>query len=341
MLVRNKLIFNVFYVGLLMAYWYVMTNDGFDTIDNFIKITLYGLTYVVLVYFNLLFTLKIYFQKRNVIVFIALILSSFYLFHLIGLSIYNKILSPVELFNHINSDFKEHIRSSVAGFVVFILFYSLGASFILYKKWLTYENYIKKLEVERLKVQLQQIKNQINPHFLFNTLNNFYGLSLKKADNLPSLIVGLSELMNYHFNSINDEFVLLENEINYVKNLLMLERIRKPGAKIDFNCDKCTIATIRIPPLLFIPLIENAIKHGLSTEENGYLKIELESYVDQLILNVENSKPMIKSNIGIARTGTGLINFKKRLELTYPEKHEYIVEDNATTYKATLKINLK
>lgn len=198
------------------------------------------------------------------------------------------------------------------------------------------------LEKEKLQSELRFLKSQINPHFLFNTLNNLYSLTLKKSDRAPELVLKLSEMMRYMLYDSNEPKVLLEKEVNCVRNYIDLEKIRQGGGTQISLSIEGTVNGQTIAPLLFIPFLENSFKHGVNSSiEDAWVNIALEVEGKQLQLLVENSKPT--GNVATANksnSGIGLQNVKRRLDLLYPGRHELNIDDKPDTYKTLLKLDL-
>lgn len=208
---------------------------------------------------------------------------------------------------------------------------------------------IYELEKEKLEIsyqlkelELNTLKEQIHPHFLFNTLNNIYGLAIEKSDNLPTVLLQLSGLLDYLVYQSKEEKVLLEKEINLLQQYISLEKIRL-DERFELNIHDHGIEgnKIYITPFLLFPMVENAFKHGIKkTSKKAYLNITTK-YQDQehrFTFVVENSKPLKIENTKSG--GMGLINLQKRLKLFYPQKHDFYIEEEADLYRATLKILL-
>lgn len=188
--------------------------------------------------------------------------------------------------------------------------------------------------------ELKLLKAQLNPHFLFNTLNNLYGLSVIKSDKLPGLMLKLSDLLRYSLYETKDVFVPLSKEVSYLENYISLERIRLENTEINFEVHDAIDDKV-IAPMLFIVFVENAFKH-LSTEKSK-VTIEIISEENKMHFNCENtidsSKP-IEENLEKGKSGIGLVNAKKRLELMYPEKHELKINNLEDIFSVQLTIEI-
>ncbi len=199
----------------------------------------------------------------------------------------------------------------------------------------------KALESSKLKAELDSLKSQINPHFLFNSLNNIYSHSLLESKRTPELILKLSGLLNYIIYECQDEVVPLEKELDFLSNYIDLEQIRiDESVKVNLKIN-IPDPSIHIAPLLFVPLIENAFKHGVNVSaKSPYIKVDL-SVDDKHTLHF--SCQNLKDNFHEEEQhsgGIGLENVRKRLELIYPGKHEMIIEDNDDSYSVTVNLEL-
>ncbi|MEM9363729.1 MAG: sensor histidine kinase [Bacteroidota bacterium] len=199
------------------------------------------------------------------------------------------------------------------------------------------------LESDKNKAELNALKSQIHPHFLFNTLNNLYALTVQKSDKAPKMVESLSEMLDYILYKCNEKYVLLENEIGLIKNYIALERIRF-GDNIVLNCkfdfDKSKHQGLRIAPLLLLSIVENAFKHGASSQV-GQPKIDVHLYLEAefLYFEVKNTKEpnSIPDSTGFTK-GIGVANLKQQLEKLY---WDYSLEsyDMGDSYKVKLCIN--
>lgn len=210
--------------------------------------------------------------------------------------------------------------------------------------WIKIQAEKNELITKNIETELQSLKNQINPHFLFNTLNNLYALTLKKSDLAPEIVLKLSDMMRYMLYECNERTVLLEKEMSYILNYIELEKLRHSNlTEILLDIDP-RINEYRIAPLLLIPFVENSFKHGLqSSLERSYIHIKAEMIADELIFKVHNSKP--ENSPGLPRPnkqgGVGLANVKKRLELMYPKSYKLTIEDMPYSHKVCLLIKLE
>lgn len=199
---------------------------------------------------------------------------------------------------------------------------------------------IQEIEDKQLQMELNLLKSQVNPHFLFNTLNNLYALSLDQSEKLPELLQKLSGLLKYISESSSKNVVPLKQEYDFLQNYLELEKIRLSSIKkITFTVTGDLIKK-KISPMLLIPFVENSFKHGVNRKSKDfYVKIYLTVLEDRIVFVVENSKGRSYTK-NDSSTGNGLINVKRRLELLYPKDHNLTIENKNNTFKTILEINL-
>jgi LytS/YehU family sensor histidine kinase len=190
------------------------------------------------------------------------------------------------------------------------------------------ENKILEAQLKLKEQELNYLKMQIHPHFLFNTLNTMYGFALKKGDETPEMILKLSNLLDYLLYQIDKPFVLLSDEIAHIKDYIELEKIRFNDT-LAVNLETKNIdSEIKIAPMLLLPFVENSFKHGVI--KNGKLKIEIHLFceVQQVHFKIKNTYSEDADN----REGIGLANIKKRLEHLYKDQYTLQIETTATEF---------
>ena len=196
-------------------------------------------------------------------------------------------------------------------------------------------------EKERVEAELKFLKSQVNPHFLFNALNNIYSLAVVESPQTPESIMQLSEILRYMVYDSNEEKVLLENEMTYIENFIELQMLKDSrGMDVELDLDK-SVAHKMVAPLLFIPFVENAFKHSkIENLKEGFIKIQLKGKEKSIEFRVVNSIPkdkFTKDEVG----GVGLENTRKRLELVHPNgEHELITNETDNQFEVILKITV-
>jgi len=203
---------------------------------------------------------------------------------------------------------------------------------------------IDHLHQETLKAELNLLKSQINPHFFFNTLNNLYGLAIAKSDLAPEVIHKLAQMMRFTIYDGRKDSVSVADEIAYLENFIELNQIRQQH-QIDIRFDKVIEnPEQRIPPLLFINLLENAFKHGVETLKSGQLiHFSLSTNARLITFKIENNFDAVvleKNKRQRGQGGLGTENIKRRLALLFPDKHRYQSRLFQERYIAEVTINL-
>lgn len=209
----------------------------------------------------------------------------------------------------------------------------------LLKQWYLDQEKIRNLQMDSLTHELNALKYQVNPHFLFNTLNNIYIMNKLDSKKASEIILQLSDLLRYQLYDCAEEKVKLSDEVNYLKNLLDLERIRKESADIRLDTQG-NINGQLIPPFLFLPFIENAIKHGLNRRGESYIHTLIHLDNNELNFQVENLNPPVDTTKNSGQGGIGLANIKRRLDLLFPQRYDLKISelDNKFTVKLKLKL---
>ena len=208
--------------------------------------------------------------------------------------------------------------------------------------WLKTQRDKQQLQTETMQSELRFLKSQINPHFLFNTLNSLYALTLKKSDKAPDIVLKLSEMMRYMLYECNEPFVPLKKEVQYIQNYLELEKLRQAEhVTIRFSVEG-DIEDQKIAPLLFMSFIENCFKHGLGHHlSKGFVRIHLQVKGEHLNIKIENSKPeSMPAPLNARSGGIGLANVRRRLDLIYPNRYILDIEDAPNVFSVRLNLRL-
>ena len=218
---------------------------------------------------------------------------------------------------------------------------AVGVMIYLLGKWKRHQHLTEVLLKEKVAAELQLLKSQVQPHFIFNTLNNIYMLSLKGSSQTSDMIYRLSALLSYMIYDSKQDTIEFNKELEYIKNYIDLEKIRY-GERLDiqlnvFNNTKNTY----VPPLLILPLVENAFKHGVSNEvDNSWIHIDITLKKNKLTFKIENSFNEGQILISQFGSGLGLVNLRKRLEIFYPNGYELKTMQDESSYLVTLKLDL-
>ena len=223
----------------------------------------------------------------------------------------------------------------------FVLIMVLGTAIELIAKLDKEQKKYDELKQQKIIKELNFLKNQLNPHFLFNALNNIYSLASRKSENTTPSIMLLSDILRYVLYESGKDKVFIHQEMDFIKNYVNLEKLKfsdnnAPQIKCYFSF---TNENYTVEPLLFITLIENAFKHGISYVTPSFILISFKEDKDEIFLSVINSVgKKDDQNINTNKVGIGIDNLKKRLELLYPGKHSFKQIYENSTFKAFLKI---
>lgn len=230
------------------------------------------------------------------------------------------------------------IGAPVRAMFTMMVYLLLGVGFAYMKDWFIKDRYTRILEKEKLQAELSLLRYQLNPHFLFNIINNIYYLAIIKSEKTPEAILKVSELLRYVLNDKEDK-VSLEKELNYLHEYIKLQQFRFPDQQVSFSIDiKKEPSNYLIAPLLLITFAENAFKHGEPGTEEDPVVINLRFENNQLEYAVSNK--INKNDKKDNTTGIGLRNLERRLQLLYPYKHKIQINNNNGHFDAQLKIDL-
>ena len=249
----------------------------------------------------------------------------------------------LELVNYIFYDFSGSMPASkvIKNVVRDYAIIALATSIYIISDWRQKAHENKRLAEAKAKYELELLKRQLHPHFLFNTLNNIYSLSLKNSDLTGDSILKLAKLLEYLIYQSGEKAVLLADEMALVKNYIALEKLRY-GPDLEVNLDISNINDhLKTAPLILLPFVENCFKHGGKNEKEVFwINISLKAYDQLLTIFIENSKSDMKKGPKEKPSGIGLVNIAERLDLLYPNKYELVIEDSQHYYSIKLEIRL-
>ncbi len=246
----------------------ILEPGHFGWMDTLINEAINLFFYGVIVYINLFYLIPHFLKKKRYFSFFVLLTAvAIFITPIKMFILHFRFSSNVVLQNELISEKHYFYLANV-----FIAAGSTLASIIM--DWFRHQRERAVLENQNIQSELRFLKSQINPHFLFNTLNSIYALTLKKSDDAPEIVVKLSEMLRYMLYECNEKLVPLEKEVNYVKNYLALEQLRHGGKiDIDFSLEG-EVEGLMLAPLLFVPFLENSFKHGASrTINDGYVNV--------------------------------------------------------------------
>jgi sensor histidine kinase YesM len=298
--------------------------------SNDIQLVIYiviGVMSVGFFYFNYFFALPKYFFKRQywryAISVIVFVLMTLFLTKLI-----------VQLgFSEANMPGPEKPELYINYFTRFILILIISIGVRLNFR-------LRQAQSDKIKAELASLKAQINPHFLFNILNDIYGQAITKSEHTADSIAKLASMMRHVLTEVNEDLIGLEKEVKYLKSYVELQKMRVTDkTKVRFEVDG-NIGSQQIPPLLFINFVENAFKYGVSNEVESTITILLSTQTDSVSLKVKNEKVFAKNDKDDSHN-IGIENTKRRLDLIFGNRYSLDINDKDKTFEVNLKLNLK
>jgi LytS/YehU family sensor histidine kinase len=220
---------------------------------------------------------------------------------------------------------------------VFFLVFTVSTCTRVIQEWLGIESKRQEIENEKLATELSFLKSQINPHFLFNTLNNIYSLALIRSEATADAVLKLSSIMRYVLDETKHDTVPLDKEIQFIKHYIELQRVRLTDkVKIELIIEGETEGK-QIAPLILIPFVENSFKYGVSTKDVSVLSFQIKASAESISFTAKNAKMTYDSGANNNNnTGIGIKNTKRRLELLYPEQHKLVVAEENNQFIVNL-----
>lgn len=326
--------------------------------ETFSWVMFYNFALLILIfYLNYFFLVPKLLLQRRFLLFtlvVATLLASSYIINLRSTEPQyrnrqqNRVEDQSKQFNRNNPEEKEFqnppVRRNMSNrrrtanmFGTFIIIL-LSSTIRLTQEWYKNEKQTHLMTREKLSSELSFLKSQVNPHFLFNTLNGIYSLANKKSDKTAGAIVKLSELMRHMLYESEKEFISLEKEIEYLENYIELQKLRlSKDAKVVFDVQG-DISNKVIEPMLLIPFIENAFKHGVDA---GEVEIEIKLNVSEKELNLKVKNRISESKEKDDSSGIGLKNIIKQLKYRYPDNHNLTIDDQDGIFEIELMLKLK
>lgn len=330
---------------LAFVLYYVLIIGSFEG-ESYTEVFVYRLldlpVKIVATYFVLYLLIPRFFFKKKILLFCLLCILTLFLAgifqKLYHYFVYNPILRP-GLPNELSFQTLE-ILKLVLGIYPIV---GLAAFIKVGKHWLEKDRASQRLEKEKMEAELNFLKAQIHPHFLFNTLNNLYALTLKKSDKASEVVLKLSHLLNYLLYEGNEQQVPLEKELEVISTYIALEKIRY-GDRLEIAYTIEGVAAAKeVAPMLLLPFIENSFKHGASQQlDQVWVRFQVIIQEELLHIKVVNSKsvaPTVRENGAIPK-GIGLKNVQRRLDLLYGDSYSLDIQDRGTYFQINLRIPL-
>jgi two-component system LytT family sensor kinase len=326
----------LFWVAMISFFLFIFHNNTKLSVNAIlVDVLIYGIINIGLFYLNYLVFIPWFLNKKRYGIYAMAIVCAVVLFGFgkYGVALIFKQYVLMRIKGEVVG-FGSYFLSTVFTSLVF-LFLSTALKFTV--DWFLNERIQRDLENQRLSAELAFLKSQINPHFLFNSLNSIYSLAYQRSETTPEAILKLSEIMRYMLYECNDNKVDLDRELQYLQNYIDLQRIRFGNkAFIDFKIDG-KVETQQIVPLLLIAFIENAFKHGVASNPQTPIRLLIEVDEAHLHFFMQNKK---HTNNRDESGGIGLNNVKRRLDLLYPGKYNLDIRDEIDTYTVELSLVL-
>jgi two-component system LytT family sensor kinase len=235
---------------------------------------------------------------------------------------------------------RNHPLVSSSNIAIFLLVFVFSTGIKVINEWLRSEQRNKEIAHEKLQAELSFLKAQINPHFLFNTLNNIYALASDQSEHTAPAIMKLSSIMRYVLTEARNDLAPLEKEILFTSHYIELQKMRLTDkTSIDFTIQGDPLGR-QIAPLLLLPFVENAFKYGISTREWSPIRILLDIKKDSLYFSISNQKHLNTSLRMADNTGIGISNTRRRLDLLYEDRYKLLIEDKTGEFSVHLNISV-
>lgn len=286
----------------------------------------------LLIYGNLFFLIPGFARQKNFLAYGLLLLMS------LALYVAGKNAHDVYLYGFILGDEERRyfFDNTFYNLSIAVFYLSFSVALQLSREWYAQRELIRKIEVEKLNTELEYLKAQINPHFLFNSINTIYFQIDKNNTTARETLSAFSEMLRYQLYECNGREIPVEKEITYLRNYVELQRLRKDeNYMISFLCND--LHGFNIAPLLLIPFVENAFKHVSHFQTGNEIKIDLGKTGDVFNMVVFNTKDP-KQKIKFEGSGIGLRNVQRRLELLYNGRHALTINDTPQTFEVKLEL---
>lgn len=321
---------------LLFGIWYYFRYQDYNSLLEAFWVTLVKcVDLAIMIYVtNYVLIPKLLYKKRYgwfVLAFVAMIVTS----SLSKMQIIGRIINEPSMFD-LTANLKTRIYDNVIPHFFLVI---AGAAFKLLYDYSKMQRRLTEMAREKAEAELSFLKSQINPHFLFNSLNSVYFLIDKENPEARQALHKFSDMLRYQLYEVKGTKIPIEKELSYLKDYVDLQKLRKDeNYAVEFNCSR-EVKDFSIEPLLLIPFVENAFKHiSHKTGSTNFIKLDITRSNGHFNFSIENSKEAERTTE--LHGGIGLNNVKRRLELLYPEKHELKIDNKEDVYKVDLKLKI-
>jgi two-component system, LytTR family, sensor kinase len=333
---RYKLDHVIFWIATIVFHMftrlYLINKAGFS--EFLIEIVTRNALLAVIIYVNLLVLIPRFAQKKKWFLYVVLLLVDFSFY------VSAKNIHDVYLYGHIIGDptRSQFLSNSFYNLSIAIFYMAFSVALQLSHEWYAQRELIRRIEVEKLNTELDYLKAQINPHFLFNSINTIYFQIDKHNTTARETLSSFSEMLRYQLYECNGKEIPVEKEVAYLKSYVDLQRYRKDeNYEISFSCSG--LEGFTIAPLLLIPFVENAFKHVSHKPSGNEIKIALARKGEIFSVTIANTKDTPRRVNGEGQ-GIGLKNVMRRLELLYKDRHSLSVHDKDDRFEVTLELRL-
>jgi len=302
------------------------------------RFLLFNIFLITLFYVHAYWMLPQLFNKKRIILYTGLVIVFFALFILMSELFFTRPMPMPGGSMEAPPGFDLFRPERIGSIFLFFVIMAISAGIWIVQEWKIAEKKAKLIEAERMIMELSFLRSQINPHFLFNTLNSIYSLALVKSDVTADAVMKLSDMMRYITQEAYADQVPLEMEVQYISHYVELQKIRlDENVKVQLNLNG-RLSEFSIAPLILMPFVENAFKYGISSHEPAPVIIEINMVYN--LLNLKISNRIFHDHKTSATPGLGIRNTRQRLELSYPGHHELNISDNGQIFMVNLMIQL-
>lgn len=290
---------------------------------------------LLLPYLNMYWLVPGYLFKGRYLQYFLLVVLSISLF----VVFFNSMGTALKQYQINPQEAREETVGSIIGFTIALgILVAASTAVKLFQRWVNDNFRLARIENEKLNTELEQLKSQVNPHFLFNMLNNANVLTRTDPQKASEVLYSLSDLLRYQLYGCQADRVPLSSELDFLSNLLNLESVRRD--KFNWQVDCATnLENIMVPPLLFISFIENAVKHSEDPRQPSSVHVKMEKENNALVFECINTKPL-HPVVNNGPSGIGLVNIRRRLNLLFPQCHQLQIQEQLQSYTVTLKLYL-
>lgn len=337
---HNSIVFNSILWGCsFVILLFLFSGNSSPTKIDYIYTSSFIFTLIIPISFNLYLLIPKFLKKEKYILFCLIFIANILLFAPLNTWLFNLVVN-----NFFSDYFFISYHNSLEIYLIFFIFFILTALIKLAEDWISFnhlENKSLRIKNQQIENQLYYLKGQINPHFLFNSLNVLYSLAIEEKKEITSAILQLSDILRYVIYDVNTVKIPIQKEIELLKNYIEFEKNRHvKNSKINF--DYLVDEALEIYPMLLLPLLENSFKHGLKSGlKNPYIDVKLTAKNKKIEFSISNNFKEITNHGYENYKGIGLKNVQENLAIIYPHKYHFSIENNENVFTVHLTIDLK